>query len=260
MVSLRNEGFMYITKSISRCAVEEPSSESGAGKERCIMSLCMGIVYDKEIYFAADSRSSVIVKRSVRSQKPILVESINDDFKKIIPLTVNKTQLVIVTTGINAFGIMDTPIYELISNIDYSSCESLWDISMAIKRKVDAFTLRKVKDISIDIFCFENSCLCRAEINFLNYDRPIVIHKHIQSYDGTPFIITIGVDWCHNLQDYHPFPVIKENDDETMYIINSFYEKCIQISNIMEGSIGGPIRIGKLTPDGFTWLQNGYEI
>lgn len=50
------------------------------------------------------------------------------------------------------------------------------------------------------------------------------------------------------------------DEKEVVAYINKLYKALVAVSELTTNSVGGSIHIGKLTPDGFTWLQNGYEL
>lgn len=58
-------------------------------------------------------------------------------------------------------------------------------------------------------------------------------------------------------------PILVNNkyyDKTALAYINAIYDLCMSVPDISDNTIGGDIRILKITPDGFTWLQNGYEL
>lgn len=63
-----------------------------------------------------------------------------------------------------------------------------------------------------------------------------------------------GADWGQALSKRmifnHDF-----NDEMAICAFNQLYTKIQQVAPFFDDTIGGTIRIAKLTPDGFTWLQ-----
>lgn len=107
--------------------------------------------------------------------------------------------------------------------------------------------------LDITILFYKDNVLC--EYNFPNPSDEIIPYyphdKHLRAFWH-------GVNWAKSVFEYNYFDSCFVNEERTLSQINEVFNKIGLVTKYFDKSVGGPTRICKLTPDGFSWLQNGY--
>lgn len=219
------------------------------------MSLCVAFIMNDEVYICSESRSSAPDYNSGTNpftKRPNKSTPLEDNFKKIFKVPIGGHTIIGFATGDNTFG--QKPITKIIQDICYSHCNSPIDCCSAIMQKLSEF--RGMTYINL----FECSGRDIVRVSGILDDEKIDISKDIIRGEKDEIIYFYsGPQWAKALLYSVPFsPTRTEN--ERITAINGVYEAALKVSKTLENTLGGPIHIGKLTPEGFFWLQNGYEL
>lgn len=218
------------------------------------MSLCFCVKYGDIVYVAADSRSSYVQRNRFGGVSDSLIDT--DDYRKIINANINGNNVVLISTGQNKFSpeqkSFSAVINELLSN-------SYNDIKDFIEKIRNTFWNYKYPDTVLEI-----TVLFNKENNLYSYRFPNVVEENsfllLDKENKKVEALWQGTSWAKCIFEYSRFDEEIESEERTIQQINKVYEKVVRLSCEFDNTVGGPIHIGKLAPDGFTWLQNGYEL
>ena len=215
-------------------------------KEDKGMSLCFGIAYGNIIYIASDSRSS-FTRDTVFGGK-CFDKVDTDNYRKIINIKINTTDVVLCSTGQNKFGEKGLSFEETIKEIPLKN-----DIREYIKDVKERFLAYQIptQKLDINVVFFENSFL-----NYYKYPSETII----TSSDDNIKAFWQGTSWAKSVFEYSYFDSHFVSEERTLSQIKEVFRKVKKATNIFDRSVGGPTQICKLTPNGFNWLQNGYEL
>ena len=208
------------------------------------LSLCYALLYQKEAYIAVDSRLSVNVVRDEYG-KVVNMDIGTDDFQKIY--IINDKNIAFIT-GQSIFDYDDKTFTDVMSNIDFTGL-SLKD------------TLNKLNEVFVDLVNTGQ----RTEISVFSMDSgelklgELIVGHSAFVYDYVFFPQTAcmyhlkGVEWAR------PLIMRVDGRNNTEYIIN-FYKEAYDQRKYNDNSIGGPVRIVRLTPNGYEWIEKGLII
>lgn len=215
-------------------------------KEDKGMSLCFGIAYGNIIYIAADSRSSFVKDTVFGGKRFDKVDT--DNYKKIVKIKINTTDVVVCSTGQNKFGENGLSFEETIRKIPIKD-----DIREYIKDVKERFLAYQIptQKLDINVVFFENNIL-----NYYKYPSETII----TSADDNIKAFWQGVNWAKSVFEYSYFDSHFVSEERTLSQINAVFVKVRKATSIFDKSVGGPVRICRLNPNGFVWLQNGYEL
>lgn len=191
------------------------------------MSLVYVLFNDEEIFLAADSRSTSKIDSRVHY----------DNYKKIALL--KPSNKIIAATGDNDFN--GKNLTELVSE-----CRD----EQELKERLLPYAT------TLNVFSTEHGKIYKETISFCDgtytVEKICVLgRKGTASFSSSSYVTSF----------LKPIPVAKKYCDETAIgYINSIFNLCINVPEISDCTIGGDIHILKITSQGFTWLQNGYEL
>lgn len=258
----KNSASIFCSEGTSKCAqiIEK--------KGRITMSFSVGCISPQKIYVACDSRDTI------RRSNGLVLHS--DNLNKIVYL--KNTNVAVVTTGTNRIQqwdggkspSYDMPINTFVKNIDFSGVELTDCYALAkhiFTQLQEAFIKAKMNNGSVFVSLYK---LCENGASYasflVTYNNDFLFHNEsINTLRDTQFFWQgeeyAGYIWNNCSMSAHYFVGA---DDKT--VIESFNETFGKImspeaQNLFERyTIGGPIHIIKLTPDGYEWLQNGYDL
>jgi len=224
---------------ISNCGCLKPS-ESKVEK----MSLCYALLYQREAYIAVDSRLSVNVIRD-EFGKVVDMDVGTDDFQKIY--IINDKNIAFIT-GQSIFGYDDKTFTDVMSDIDFAGL-TLKDILNRLNA-VFANLVNADQRTEISVFSMDGGELKLGEL-IVGYSA--FIYDYVFFPKTACMYHLKGVEWAR--------PLIMKVDgrNNTEYIIN-FYKEAYDQRKYNDNSIGGPIRIIHLTPNGYEWIEKGLII
>ena len=216
------------------------------------MSLCFALEYGNIAYIAADSRSSYTKINNLGFLVGYEIET--DDYKKIINVNINGETAVLISTGQNKFGIEHENFADIVKKITAQPCENIKDF---IKEVRNVFSKLKYPRDVLDI-----TILFTDKGKLYTYYFPDNIEdSSFRTPDSEELCACWqGVRWAKSVFEYSEFDRRFISEEHTLSQINEVYNKVYRVSKTFDNSVGGPVRIGKLTPEGFTWIQNGYEL
>lgn len=227
------------------------------------MSLCFGISYNGVVYLVADSRSSVINSKYIFGGiKETVLDT--DSYKKIGYVEVLTYKIALLATGQNKFDEDDKTFIDVLHGINYNACSNLDAI---LRLTYEEFSKRKRRYMDVHLTLFIADSLSN-EIYTTNLSTLQECYAH-EDMRGVPIskipegpqqCFWQGAGWGIEVIRHSDFDEAVMDEKRIIFQINSVFDRINKLSQYFDESIGGPIRIGKLTPDGFTWLQNGYEL
>lgn len=223
-------------------------------KEFYDMSLCFCVKYGDTVYIASDSRSSYIQRNCFGGVSDSLIDS--DDYQKIVNVNINGNNVVLISTGQNKFSSEQKSFSAIINELMLNSYNDIKEFIESVRK---TFWNYKNPDTALEI-----TVLVEKENNIYSYTFPNAVdensiilldkeHKKIEA-------LWQGTRWAKCVFEYSRFDEEFENERRTIEQINKVYEKINRLSCEFDNTVGGLVRIGKLTPNGFSWLRNGYEL
>lgn len=221
------------------------------------MSLCMALAFNDKLYIASDSKSSVCIGKSSFENRAKYSATASLCYKKIFMVDLSETAPVIgFSVGDNVFEYKNLNVF--INSLNFSGCSDIKDVAEVIKNSMNLnINLVNVNSI-FTLFRFENDEFREIVIEKKEKTYEYRIEK-IQPRQGGVIKFVSGAEWAKELSNYMSV-TIPEVDESTMHEINRVYDNAKTIGPYFDDSVGGPIHIGKLTSEGFDWLQNGYEL
>ena len=218
-----------------------------------LMSLCVAYIDDGCVYICSDSRSSTPDDNSgtnIFSKQPNKFRAIIDDYRKIIRLPIKGRQIVGFSTRANMFNGMT--ISEIISSVEYLCDESTLKCLVRVLEFISAYEC----ETTVDLFEYVGKELVWVSGNS-DHGNISIKSKHypLKSLD----YVYSGPDWARSLLSTNTYSNYETESKKVLDIANMF-ENAKIISSKLENTIGGVVHIGKLTPEGFEWLQNGYKL
>lgn len=230
-------------------------NDSSSRKRDKGMSLSFGISYGDAIYIATDSRSSIIHKGySFGGVKEMEIES--DNYKKISRFEFLNYEIIMTSTGQNKFN--GKTFSEALIDIDYSACPTIYSALHTIYK---FFEDKKEDEMDISFISYirdkEKKMLLVSSYSTANSKS-----GELSNIEIAPYFLCYwqGASWGIEVLRHTDFEENTDNEPLIIEQINSVYKRIEILSPRFDETIGGSIHIGKLTPDGFTWLQNGYEL
>lgn len=218
------------------------------------MSLCMAIIYEDKMYIAADSRSSEGAGLVSFGNQHLYSIPVSHSYKKIFRIGDDTTPIIGFSVGDNCFA--EENLTDFISSLPVGSTEN---IAIALCNRMNNNSKLSDNNTLFYFFQYQDKklycAIIRKEEEKYKYSYfPIQLEKrHARK-------IAIGAPWATLLSDYVFFAIPENSEKETLFSINDVYNKANIVGCYYDNSVGGPIHIGKLTSDGFSWLQNGYEL
>lgn len=209
------------TDSGSTKPVAEGSKAANA--EGFEMSFAYVCCHGDTVYMAADSRNTITISSLDQNFQNRRYE---DNYQKIV---VNKKlNLAVISTGTNDF---DGSTLQQIINSKGSS----YDICEAIKET--SYYMVEIKANKL----YSSS----------GNGKTAIVKKDSFWYSGDKTIVSIA--------DKIPMPADGDDKDFVCFL-NKMFSIATTVSELTNKTVGGKIHILKITTDGFTWLQNGYEL
>lgn len=216
------------------------------------MSLCLALIFHDKVYIASDSKSSKAVADTEFGDKIFTTIPISYTYKKIFVVENEESPIVGMSYGYNNFE--DKDLTEFIASLPASD-----NIAETIRNTMNGKVNLLKMNTAFALYQYRNKELYCTLIEKVNGEyqcketlmQPTRHQKRKCSY---------GATWAVELSDY-AFPKEFATDESNIiFSINELYKKAEAVGPCFDDSVGGPTRICKLTPDGFTWLQNGYEL
>lgn len=249
------------------CRVSDSKSSVGlpyeAKKEKRkinTMSLCIALALDEKMYIAADSKSSVCAGKSSFGNKTKYSIPASFSYKKIFQVVLHEqdsSPIIGFSVGDNTFDSKN--LSEFVKSLNFSDCTCIDNVAEVIKTSLNLNVNLVDINSSFLLFRYEDKKFKKA-----------IIEKNDKAYDcntgdflppqGEAIKSTAGADWAKELSEYMLIIIPEREEEGTVYGINQVFENAKIVGPYFDDSVGGLIHIGKLTPDGFTWLQNGYEL
>lgn len=220
------------------------------------LSLCIAFVTpEKNIYLAADSFSSVPCEYGNLFSRDVRYRTVDENYQKIVHFEIAGRHVAAYSTGANEFGKEKLSLKKAAESIDLSGCKDIKDgISYICNR---FFELGAAGDFQITFFSASEDGFAVTEYNYTAQSQPSdKWNTKEKSYvKNRPVLYFGGADWAQALVPYINLKTESYIESEILSAINDFFKKIIQTSKLFDNTIGGTIRIAKLTPNGFTWLQ-----
>lgn len=216
------------------------------------MSLCMAIIYEDKMYIAADSRSSKGAGFVSFGNQHLYSIPVSHSYKKIFRIGDDTAPIIGFSVGDNCF--VGENLMDFISSFSVDSTEN---IAIALCNRMNNNSELSKNNTLFYFFQYQDRKLyCviveKEEGNYKYSSFPV------QLEEGYARKVAIGASWATLLSDYVFFAIPENSEKETLFSINDVYNKANIVGCYYDNSVGGPIHIGKLTPEGFSWLQNGY--
>lgn len=213
------------------------------------MSLCLAQSTKDALYLAADSRSSVGFGDVKVNGKFLKYHIKSDNYVKLACVKILNTEVAMYSTGDNCFCNNKT----FVDCLDEINLEGTTSVKEGIQTICDYFSNQSVSNLHISFFYFENGYV----YEYGAYDKSSSKDCNFsperlseEKYNG----FYSGTDWGQALAKRMIFSS-DYTDEMAVCTINQLYEDIQQIAAYFDNTIGGTIRIAKLTPKGFTWLQ-----
>lgn len=223
------------------------------------MSLCLAISFDDKVYIAADSKSSTRVCKTNFEDKTKYSLPASYSYKKIFSITLGDgKQIIGCSVGDNIFE--RKTLTEFIKSLDFTGCSNLKDTAFVIEKKMNEIDAFFEINSTFGLFRYEDDIVKNAVIKKVKTKYEVKMENFQPEKNTTARKAAFGASWATNLSDYTLFIIPEQNETDTVYSINEIFDKAKTVGPYFDDSVGGPIHIGKLTPEGFTWLQNGYEL
>ena len=225
------------------------------------MSLCCAFIYKGITYLATDSVSSIVLDYSIFGGNPIAYKPISFAEEKIIKLPIKNRHIFVTISGINK--IPEISIKDLILKTDFDVNASVTILLNDIKEQFDKYSvINCFPGNRTEIRIFEYQKTGELHTDFFVYDwetQKIINNYHFEkfSYDSDlPKRFLSGQDWAKLVAHYVHFEKNEISTEDTVSRINEIYSRVKEASRYFDSTVGGIIRILKLTPDGYEWLQN----
>lgn len=225
------------------CEQEKPKKERNMP-----MSLCFALALRDAVYFAADSRSSIPLSSQSVGGSTLAVKVLDDDYLKITTIEVAGKTVVAYSTGLNQFD--GKSFADYLGSLPVNQAETVQDGLEQICNKIRQL---KMGDVFITFFYFTGL------IDFVRADYRNDGEKSCEfipgKLDGDHINGTYsGATWGMELAK-RMILTADAKDESVISAVNDLFFRIRVLSPYFDNSIGGTIRIAKLTPDGFTWLQ-----
>lgn len=223
------------------------------------MSFCIATAYSNQVYFAVDSRSSILRTETRLGDVRIASHILSDNFQKLF----YAQGVVIVITGADTF--LPAPngerkmFADILKSISFQTCDNPKKVIELIVDALSAMYTFKLETTHAFFFYFDkDNVLHRLKLtstekkeNFLKEENFVLSAPPSENHFC---YFMCGVGWAQELAKYFPFST--SSDDKTACEkLNRLMNRISTVSELFDNSVGGTIRIAKLTPDGFTWLQ-----
>lgn len=228
---------------------KEKAKEEKAKCERNMpMSLCFALALRDAIYFAADSRSSSSLLNAGVGGAPLAVTVLDDDYLKITTLEVSGQTVVAYSTGLNQFD--GKSFSDYLKSLPVNQAETVQDGLEQISKKIRQLNM---ENVFISFFYFTGlTDFIHAE--YLNKGEKSCEFIPGQLKGDSTSISYSGANWGIELAKRLILPS-DAKDESVISTVNDLFFHIRVLSPYFDNTIGGTIRIAKLTPNGFTWLQ-----
>lgn len=223
------------------------------------MSLCVAIIKPDSTYIACDSRNVIVLQKN-----PVNNECVNsiiksDESRKFAKLNIDGRTIIAVTAGISDFCGNSKSFSGVLDEITFKRYDNLQEIANVIASTFMRARNNSNEDIHISLFEYVGSdSLNTAEITVNN--GCTIFCSEFSKGDNIPYITANGDKWAKTALDYMLFNAQSSSEELTIDIINSAYTKLERIGAELNNTVGGQIRILKLSPNNYEWLQNGYSL
>lgn len=217
-------------------------------KELKGMSLCFAVMGKRATYIAADSRSSIGYDKfgTFDYRRHALVD---DNYVKLLPITVGDKTVVAFSTGENNFdgkSFADIIKSYSINGDDIDS--NIFEIIKCFRRFLSGEDMFR-----IDFLYYADGKNSVTHIFYNNGDDgPKTVDNIFRQGTEDIYHIASGVGWGKDLSKKIFYC---DNDQIMINEVNSVFDTVQTVAPYFDNTIGGTIRIAKLTPSGFTWLQ-----
>ena len=209
------------------------------------MSLCLSLIRNGEVYLAADSRLSDII--STDSHGNILQSNIkSDDFQKLF--VINETTALF-QTGQGEYCDDNRTFADVLKTINFTGM-TLPDIAKTLN---DSFAplLDSGSDLSICIFSMETGALKIANVDV---GITVKISEYIVYPPDNIFKWERqGMNWTSDI-------IENIHEEDPVLFIKTAYKNVYKQRDKHDFTIGGPVRILKLTSNGYEWIEKGLII
>lgn len=225
------------------------------------MSFCIAIGYSNQVYFAVDSRSSILRTEKRLVKKKIASHILSDDFQKLF----YTNGVAIMVTGVDTFSSSPSgkriTFSDILKSISFQSCDNPQKAVQLIIDTLGTLYTFKLEKTFLTFLYFDKErgnllhsvsvTSTETESRFCKEDDWAL---SASPSDNNFCFFMSGTDWAQEVARYFPFST--SNDDKTACKkLNDLMGRILTVSELIDNSVGGTIRIAKLTPDGFTWLQ-----
>lgn len=225
------------------------------------MSLCFAFALYNKVYLVADSRSSepdINSEIGNFSHRRLKYKVVSDKYRKIFKLPILDRNIVGFSTGKNNFSESICNLSDFIKQIKFPKGLTLVQYASILGTEA----ILRSNNVCFELFEYSKENLYRASISVFN-NNLTVFSELYQPKENDAYYTSSGAEWAKQLLNTEHYVIPETNPNDESYNIRAFeniYKKASSIGCVFDDSVGGPICIGKLTPDGFTWLQNGYEL
>lgn len=239
----------HFEKSFAEKPKEKNEGEPG-------MSLCVAFATpEKSIYLAADSFSTVACEYDNLFSRDVRYRTVDENYQKIVHFEIAGHHVAAYSTGINGFGKEKLSFKKAVESIDLSGCKNIKDGILFVCNRF--FELGATGDFQITFFSASYDGFTKIDYQYTAQSQPTGkwdIKDEVYK-KNRPALYARGAEWARALLPLINLKTESYVESEILSAINDFFKKIIQTSKLFDNTIGGTIRIAKLTPEGFTWLQ-----